>query len=283
MRDEGTNFRCGVDVGGSVTWTQLKERYDAVVVAIGSTVGRDLPVPGRELGGIHQAMEYLPQGNRAALGNAPENQITRAGQARRDHRRRRHRRRLPRHGDPAGRGLGHAARDHADPADGPAREPAVADVPDDLPGQLGARGVGGARLLGLDLGVPRRRAGQRQDAGPVRGRLRGRQAARRSRAPRRRSRPSSCCWPWASPARRSSSSSSSSASALDPRGNIARDGDYATDVEGVFVCGDAGRGQSLIVWAIAEGRACANGVDKFLSGSSALPRPIGPEVRQMMV
>jgi len=70
---------------------------------------------------------------------------------------------------------------------------------------------------------------------------------------------------------------------LDPRGNIARNADYATDVEGVFVCGDAGRGQSLIVWAIAEGRSCANGVDKFLSGVSALPRPIGPDVRQMMV
>jgi glutamate synthase (NADPH/NADH) small chain len=70
---------------------------------------------------------------------------------------------------------------------------------------------------------------------------------------------------------------------LDARGNVARDEDYATDVEGVFVCGDAGRGQSLIVWAIAEGRACAAGVDKFLSGSTALPRPIGPNVRQMMV
>ncbi|HEX8510654.1 MAG TPA: FAD-dependent oxidoreductase, partial [Propionibacteriaceae bacterium] len=71
--------------------------------------------------------------------------------------------------------------------------------------------------------------------------------------------------------------------ALDERGNVARDKNYATDVDGVFVCGDAGRGQSLIVWAIAEGRACAAGVDAFLSGSTKLPRPIPPTARQMMV
>jgi glutamate synthase (NADPH/NADH) small chain len=71
--------------------------------------------------------------------------------------------------------------------------------------------------------------------------------------------------------------------ALDERGNIKRDNDYATDVEGVFVAGDAGRGQSLIVWAIAEGRACAAGVDEYLSGSTKLPKPIPPTARQMMV
>jgi glutamate synthase (NADPH/NADH) small chain len=71
--------------------------------------------------------------------------------------------------------------------------------------------------------------------------------------------------------------------ALDERGNVARDKDYATNVDGVFVCGDAGRGQSLIVWAIAEGRACAAGVDEYLSGTTKLPRPIPPTARQMMV
>jgi glutamate synthase (NADPH) small chain len=71
--------------------------------------------------------------------------------------------------------------------------------------------------------------------------------------------------------------------AIDERGNVARDKNYATDVDGVFVCGDAGRGQSLIVWAIAEGRACAAGVDEYLSGSTKLPRPIPPSARQMMV
>jgi glutamate synthase (NADPH/NADH) small chain len=70
---------------------------------------------------------------------------------------------------------------------------------------------------------------------------------------------------------------------LDPRGNIARDARFATTVDRVFVCGDAGRGQSLIVWAIAEGRACANGVDAFLQGSSRLPAPIRPTDRPMVV
>ena len=70
---------------------------------------------------------------------------------------------------------------------------------------------------------------------------------------------------------------------LDQRGNIVRDDNYATTVDGVFACGDAGRGQSLIVWAIAEGRACAAGVDAYLSGSTKLPRPIPPSARPMMV
>ncbi|HOQ52780.1 MAG TPA: FAD-dependent oxidoreductase, partial [Micropruina sp.] len=70
---------------------------------------------------------------------------------------------------------------------------------------------------------------------------------------------------------------------LDPRGNVARDENYATSVPGVFVCGDAGRGQSLIVWAIAEGRSCANGVDQYLQGRSRLPKPILPTERQLMV
>lgn len=69
---------------------------------------------------------------------------------------------------------------------------------------------------------------------------------------------------------------------LDQRGNIVRDESFATNVPGVFACGDAGRGQSLIVWAIAEGRSAAHGVDEFLSGSSKLPKPIGPELRQLL-
>jgi glutamate synthase (NADPH/NADH) small chain len=60
------------------------------------------------------------------------------------------------------------------------------------------------------------------------------------------------------------------------RGNVARDGSYATTVPGVFVAGDMGRGQSLIVWAIAEGRAAAAGVDRYLMGRTALPAPIKP-------
>jgi glutamate synthase (NADPH/NADH) small chain len=70
---------------------------------------------------------------------------------------------------------------------------------------------------------------------------------------------------------------------LDPRGNIARANNYATNVDGVFVAGDAGRGQSLIVWAIAEGRAAAAGVDEYLTGSTNLPVPIPPTARPLVV
>ena len=70
---------------------------------------------------------------------------------------------------------------------------------------------------------------------------------------------------------------------LDDRGNVTRDESYMTNVPGVFVAGDAGRGQSLIVWAIAEGRAAAHGVDAWLTGTSALPRPISPRDRPVVV
>jgi glutamate synthase (NADPH/NADH) small chain len=70
---------------------------------------------------------------------------------------------------------------------------------------------------------------------------------------------------------------------LDARGNIARDAAYASSVEGVFVAGDAGRGQSLIVWAIAEGRAAAAAVDRYLTGETSLPSPIPPTARPMVV
>jgi translation elongation factor EF-G len=69
---------------------------------------------------------------------------------------------------------------------------------------------------------------------------------------------------------------------FDPRGAIARDGSYATSADGVFVAGDAGRGQSLIVWAIAEGRACAAAVDQYLTGAARLPAPVAPTDRPLV-
>jgi glutamate synthase (NADPH/NADH) small chain len=68
---------------------------------------------------------------------------------------------------------------------------------------------------------------------------------------------------------------------LDARGNVARDGTFMTSQPGVFACGDMGRGQSLIVWAIAEGRSCAAGVDRWLMGDSLLPAPIAPTTRPL--
>jgi glutamate synthase (NADPH/NADH) small chain len=70
---------------------------------------------------------------------------------------------------------------------------------------------------------------------------------------------------------------------LDERGNVVRDDTYRSSVPGVFVAGDAGRGQSLIVWAIAEGRAAAASVDAYLTGSTTLPVPIPPTERPLTV
>ena len=69
---------------------------------------------------------------------------------------------------------------------------------------------------------------------------------------------------------------------FDARGNIARDASYMTSVPGVFVAGDMGRGQSLIVWAIAEGRSCAAAVDEYLVGETSLPAPIEPTARPLI-
>ena len=68
---------------------------------------------------------------------------------------------------------------------------------------------------------------------------------------------------------------------MDPRGNVARSDDWMSSEPGVFVCGDMGRGQSLIVWAIAEGRSCAAAVDQWLAGDTALPAPLRPTDRPM--
>ncbi len=87
------------------------------------------------------------------------------------------------------------------------------------------------------------------------------------------------CWPWASPAPSAAGWSPSWAWTFDERGNVARDGGYATSVPGVFVAGDMGRGQSLIVWAIAEGRSAAAAVDQFLGGETVLPAAIEPDRR----
>src|SRR4051794_34052028 len=315
MKDEGTNFRCGVEVGVKITGRQLKERYDAVVLAIGSTIGRDLPVPGRELHGIHQAMEYLPQANRGAGGPAGgrarpvpggelhglpqageylpqanrvarggtvENQITAEGK----------------HvviiggGDTGADCLGTAIRQGAKsirqleimptpPEERPAHQPwptypmtyRVSSAQEGAGGRISS--VSTSRFTGDEDGNVRSltMSEVRFEAGklvPVEGTEQEIPAELVLLA-----------MGFVGPEK--DTVVSQLGVALDERGNIKRDNDYATDVEGVFVAGDAGRGQSLIVWAIAEGRACAAGVDEYLSGSTKLPKPIPPTARQMMV
>ena len=105
MEAEGTRFRTGVDVGVDITGRAAARRATTRWCSRSARPSpRDLPVPGRELDGVYQAMEYLPPANRVGARRAGRRgQITADGQARRHHRRRRHRRRLPRHRAPAGR------------------------------------------------------------------------------------------------------------------------------------------------------------------------------------
>jgi glutamate synthase (NADPH/NADH) small chain len=282
MKDEGTNFRCGVEVGVALTGTELRERYDAVVLAIGSTVGRELPVPGRQLAGIHQAMEYLPQSNRAALGVRVPNQISAHGK----------------HvviiggGDTGADCLGTAIRQQAKsivqleimptpPTERPASQPwptypmiyRVSSAHEEAGERRYSvstsefKGDKSGRVNSLVMSEVKLDAGK---IVPIEGTEREIPAELVLLA-----------MGFTGP--ETDTVVAQLGVSLDERGNVARGDNYATDVEGVFVCGDAGRGQSLIVWAIAEGRACAAGVDAYLSGSTKLPRPIAPTARQMMV
>ncbi len=282
MEAEGTRFRSGVDVGVEITGRQLRDRYDAVVLAVGATVPRDLPVPGRELTGTYQAMDYLPQGNRVALGERVEDQILATGKDVI----------IIGGGDTGADCLGTAHRQGARsvtqleimPRPGeerPSSQPwptypmtyRVASAHEE--GGERVYAVNTTEILGDDDGCVRAlrmvevemKDGQFEEVpgsehevaaqlvllamgflGPERGGVVEQLEVE-----------------------------------LDERSNVVRDRSFMTSEPGVFVAGDAGRGQSLIVWAIAEGRAAANGVDSWLTGASQLPRPINPTDRPLTV
>ncbi len=79
MQAEGTRFRAGVEIGVDITWGELRERYDAVLIATGATVPRDLAIPGRDLLGVHFAMDYLVQSNKAVAGDQVPGQVSAEG------------------------------------------------------------------------------------------------------------------------------------------------------------------------------------------------------------
>ncbi len=277
---EGTQFKTGVTIGEDITGDELLERYEAVVLAIGSTVGRDLPVPGRELRGIHQAMEFLPQSNKAVLGGDVPEQITATGKDVV----------IIGGGDTGADCLGTSIRQEArsitqleimptPPQLRPENQPwptypmtfrvssAHEEGGDRVYAVSTSRFVGDddGNVAGLDLTEVRFEAGKFV---PVEGSERHIEAQLVLLA-----------MGFSGPEK---TIAEQLGVELDERGNLARDDNFATNVPGVFACGDAGRGQSLIVWAIAEGRSAAHGVDEFLSGTSKLPRPIGPGDRQLM-
>ena len=282
MEAEGTEFRANAAVGENIDIDILLASYDAIVLACGATAWRDLPVPAASSTGIHQAMEYLPWANRVQQGDIDEPPITAEGK----------------HviiiggGDTGADCLGTSHRQGAAsvtqleilprPPDDRAADEPVAAVEPDLPHVVGPRGGRRAGVQREHRALRRRRRRQRQGAAARTRSSWSTAGSRRSRAPTASCRPSSCCWRWASSGRRRARGSSSSASSSTSAATSPATTTFMTNVPGVFVAGDMGRGQTLIVWAIAEGRACAAGVDRYLVGETTLPAPILPTARPLM-
>ncbi|GGW89536.1 oxidoreductase [Streptomyces malachitofuscus] len=293
MRAEGTKFRTSTTVGRDVDATELRARYDAVVIATGATAWRELPVPGRELGGIHQAMEYLPLANRVCAGDLESSPLSAAG----------------RHvvivggGDTGADCLGTAVREGAasvtqlDIYGRPASErdedaepwPTYPKLYRLSPAHEEAGALRTAPTADADARVFA--ASTLRFEGDAKGRVCALRlvevdSGRRAVPDTERTLPVDLvllALGFSGPDR-SDGLVDRLGLALDPRGTIARDAGFATNVPGVFAAGDAARGQSLIVWAIAEGRAVAAAVDRYLTHSpSRLPAPIGPYDRPMTV
>jgi glutamate synthase (NADPH/NADH) small chain len=281
MQAEGTRFRNGVDVGADLTGPQLRDRYDTVVLALGATVPRDLPVPGRELDGVIQAMEFLPPANRAALGEEVENQVVATGKDVV----------VIGGGDTGADCIGTAHRQGARSVtsleimphpggDRPAGQP-WPTYPT-LFRVLGAHEEGGERVYAVNT---------KQILGDELGKVRGLRLVEVKLDDRglteeegtEREMPAQLvllAMGFLGP--QTNGVVEQLGVELDERSNIKRDKAFMTSVPGVFVAGDAGRGQSLIVWAIAEGRSAAAGVDAYLTTrASVLPRPVNPADRPL--
>ncbi len=280
MREEGTEFRTNASVGDNVDIDVLVASHDAVVLACGSTIARDLPVPGRDLRGIHQAMEYLPWSNKVQEGDLQVSPINAHGK----------------HvviiggGDTGADCLGTAIRQ------GAASITQLEIMP--APPQLraasnpwpqwsliyrtsSAHEEGGERVFSVnterfvDDGNGNVRALVLNEVQLVDGKF--------ENIPGTTQEISAdlvfLALGFVGPDK--GSWIDRLGVHLDARGNIARTDDYKTNVPGVFVAGDMGRGQSLIVWAIAEGRACASAVDRALMGETSLPSPIASSARPL--
>jgi glutamate synthase (NADPH/NADH) small chain len=282
MQAEGTRFRAGVEIGKDLSWADLRSRFDAVVIATGATVPRDLPIPGRDLLGVHYAMEYLVQQNRVGAGDSVPEQLTAEGK----------------HviviggGDTGADCIGTAHRQGAlsvtnlaigiqPPSERPEHQP-WPTFPN-LFEVSSAHEEGGERVY-LASTVEF----LANEAGEVRAlRVAETEYLDGKRVPKsgtEREIPADLVLiAMGFTGAESDSLDEQLRVPFDDKGNVARDGDYETSESGVFVAGDAGRGQSLIVWAIAEGRAAAAAVDRFLEGETQLPSPVRPTDRAIAV
>jgi glutamate synthase (NADPH) small chain len=272
MRAEGTTFVTSCTVGVDLTVEQLRSENDAIVLAMGSTVGRNLPAPGRELDGIHLAMEYLEPANRVQQGDLDEPPIIATDK----------------HvviiggGDTGADCLGTA---HRQGAKSVAQLEIMPRPPESRAESTpwptwplmyrvsSAHEEGGDRLFSVStrrfVGEDDRvRALELVEVEMVAGKF-------EEIAGTEREIPADLvllAMGFMGP--QPEGLLAGLGVELDARGNVARNAGWETTVPGVFVCGDAGRGQSLIVWAIAEGRACAAAVDRQLAGHTLLPSPI---------
>jgi glutamate synthase (NADPH/NADH) small chain len=279
MRAEGVVFKTGVHVGAGVSVDDLRRQHDALLLAGGACAPRDLPVPGRELRGVHFAMEYLTQANRRRQGEriADDKAISAAGK----------------HviiiggGDTGADCLGTAHRQGAASVhqlEIMPRPPETRAPNNPWPQYpliyrvASAHEEGGERLYNVStkrfVGDEHRRvqAIELVKVEPIQeaGRLTFREVTG-----------SEFTLPcglallamgFVGPEK--PGLLQALGAKLTERGNVWRDQSWMTSVPGVFVAGDMQRGQSLIVWAIAEGRSCARGVDEFLMGASDLPAPL---------
>jgi glutamate synthase (NADPH/NADH) small chain len=279
MRAEGTEFRAGVNVGVDITAEQLRADFDAVVLAGGATAWRDLPITGRELDGIHQAMEYLPWSNRVqegddVLGPDGEPPITAKGK----------KVIIIGGGDTGADCLGTAHRQGAAgihqfeimPRPPDTRAPSTPWPLYELMFRVsGAHEEGGERVFSVNTEEFVGRDGHvaalkvhevaMQDGKFVK--TEGTDFEIEADLVL-------LAMGFVGPEK--PGLLTDLGVEFTDRGNVARGNNFETSVPGVFVAGDIGRGQSLIVWAIAEGRAAAAGVDRFLMGETALPAPIAP-------
>jgi len=274
MEAEGTTFHAGVNVGVDISAARLRDDFDAIVLAGGATDARDMPIEGRDLSGIHQAMEYLPLSNRVQQGDLDESPISAAGK----------RVVIIGGGDTGADCLGTALRQGAVsthqleimPRPPQSRAPSTPWPTYPLMFRVtSAHEEGGERVFAVSttrfIGNDGKVTGlSAHEVELVEGRFvevagsqfeldadlvllaMGFVGAEREGL------------------------LTELGVDFDARGNVARGKDFETSVQGVFVAGDMGRGQSLIVWAIAEGRAAAAAVDEFLQGRSELPAPIRP-------